>query len=684
MNQNERPLYYEGQYLGAEDLDAAVAYERVQLARHELGAHLWGIAAGLELRERKLPTGEVDVSVLPGIAWDGYGRCLVVTAPLKVTLDKFANQQADTPDEGLLVKVWLRYDEAMTRGPAPGFEACRDGGQYARAVEGCAIAVGEPPKGAHGTVSVAGRNLDPRKVPATFRPGAADLFDESVPYQEFPESGSKPQWWIPLGYVRWRKQAGKDGGLVPRNDAGSGGQPPDSDLIRAFRQYIGVVAEQIVAADGALRLRRRDRDPANAHFQPPQIAADPKNPPEKDLVWVEGGMRVFGDVRLAGGRLELREDNGVRDAVPQLVRRIGTNAQGGKDLQVIFASDDKPKGNNAFAVGVVHVDTATNDLKELTKHVVVRDDGRVGIGVGDPAAPVQIGTQTTLAEGPGGVTWSAFGNNAWYDGSWHQVKPAKPGVNLHMSADADGSEFRFLRVEPNDANRRNIAMLGTRTSYIREGLFGVGNASPAAQLHLKTLTVAEEGIGSEGPWANFGMNAFFDGTWKRVDNDKAGANLHINPDGSGMEFRFLKMEKDGTGQRNIAIIGTQTSYIGEGRLGVGTTAPQARLDVNGRILRKGADFSLTGTASHNSVIALPWGTTDDWNIFVSPRRMGREESDSEGDNALLVFECFADPLGSKTGFIVVARYKYKFANATDDNDGTWFIDGSVNWLLLPR
>lgn len=679
MTQNQRPLFYEGQYLGADDLDTTVDYERFQLARHELGAHVWGIGIGLDVRERTLPSGDVDVSIVPGIAWDGYGRAIVVLSPVKVGLDKFANFQSVTPAAGQLIKVWLRYDETSGKGPASGFEACTAGSQYARALENYTIEVGEPPQGGHGSVSVAGLGIDAAKARNAFLPTLPDLFDESVPYQTFPESGGKPQWWIPIGYVRWKKNAGQPGTLITRDDSGGGGLPPDSDLIRAFRQYIGVVAESLYAADGAIRLRSRADDPTKSNYQPPQIR--PKNPAHNDLVSVEGSMRVFGDARVAGGLLEFRDADCVRDDVPQIVRRQENN-QGGLDLQVAFTSDAKTKGDNAFSVGVVNVDAATGKFGGLDKYLVVRDNGYVGINAEVPQARVQIDTLTTLAEG-GAAFWSNFGSNAYFDGSWNQIKPSRSGVNFHISSDAGGMEFRFLRTEANGANLRNIAAIGTQTSFIAEGLLGIGNNSPSTQVHIKTLTSINEGIAADGIWSNFGQNAYFDGVWKRIDNKKAGANLHVNPDGSGQEFRFLKVENDGNGLRNIGVIGTTTSYIGEGQFGVGTNNPQARLDVDGRILRKGMPFSETGPALDNAIILLPWGDTDDWNVFVSPRSMGQEEPGSEFDNALLVIQCWATALADKSAFQVVARYKYKFSNGDNTGTGSWF-GGSVNWLLVPR
>src|SRR5947208_16172987 len=91
MNQTQRPQFYENQYLGAEDLEALVEYSRTQNARHILGAHTWGIAMGLELKERSSSAGgdQVDIYIQRGFAWDGFGRDIVVLDPYKIPPERF-------------------------------------------------------------------------------------------------------------------------------------------------------------------------------------------------------------------------------------------------------------------------------------------------------------------------------------------------------------------------------------------------------------------------------------------------------------------------------------------------------------------------------------------------------------------------------------------------------------------
>jgi hypothetical protein len=582
MGQGERARFYEGQYLSADDLTTLEDYPRVQQAQHGLGAHTWGIAIGLDLVERKLPSGEVENIVMPGYAWDGYGRAIVVLAPAKISPQKFANFQGTTPPAGQLVRVWIRYDENEAQNPKPGFQACGVDDQHARVVETFAIEVGEPTIGPHDTVQIGGAPIDPVNARSAFNAAAPPLYDESVPFQEFPTT-PKPRWLLPLGYVRWQKLAAQPGRFVPRDDSGAGGAAKDSDLSRATREYIGVVAETLSAADGVIRLRdrARDPDPAKTFFHPPRLTNDPSNP--NDLVWIEGGVRVQGDARLASGRLEWRTDEGLDADTPTWTRRSGDAGMpigqtGGRALETAIGKSGQD--DSRFVVGPLNASGTLDDV------LTVLSGGHVG----------------------------------------------------------------------------------------------VDQPQPKTSLHVRAHTVVEEGASGGATWVNIGNNSYFNGSWNRVNAGEAGVNLHMSPVGGGIEFRFLRVEANGSNLRNIAAIGTGTSFIAESNLGVGTTTPVARLDVAGRIVRNSTDFSLTGTANDNAAVTPPWGTTDDWNIFVSPYDVGQEEGLSEGDNALLRIYCFAAADVTKTFFRVSIRYKYRKQNS---GEGTWYA-GTANYLLVPR
>src|SRR5437868_2619651 len=80
----ERASFFEGQILGAADLQATVDHAVGQMARHERYLHLWGIASGLTLDKQDRstagtpPAPYVEVTIKSGIAIDGTGREVVV------------------------------------------------------------------------------------------------------------------------------------------------------------------------------------------------------------------------------------------------------------------------------------------------------------------------------------------------------------------------------------------------------------------------------------------------------------------------------------------------------------------------------------------------------------------------------------------------------------------------------
>ena len=544
MNQNDRPKFFEGQYLGAADLAAGVDYTRLHSARHELGAHTWGIAAGLELVEQPLASGAVQVKISPGFAWDGYGRPIVVLAPVRLTADLFRNYTADTIAEGDIVKIWLHYNEGKAQNPQPGFEVCQDN-QYSRIKETFTIAVGE--LNTTHNVIVNGRSLDAKFVRQAFNDNAPQLFDESVPYQEIPDSGSLPRWPILLGYVRWFRQGSAPGYLKARIDSGT---PRDSDEIRRLRRYIGVVAEEVLAADGALRLRDRNKEKSK-NYVAPAATTDPANSPDNDLLWVEGHTRIEGDTRLMGGQLEWRNSAGDFDSVPMLVRRNENNGFGGKSLEVGFAATTPPnQGKNSLVVGPTVLDS-DGSLGSIESKVVVQDNGDVGIGTATPRSRLEV---VGRSEQPATVSFVPHSDKGQNESHVHW----------------DGSGDWYIRSASED---------GKVILQDMGGNVGIGTDSPD-----RVLTIQ----GSEGTYVNIKS---YKGTQEvLIGADNGGAIV------SAMTNHNLQLRAG----RNDTKMVIQT----DGNVGIGTTSPSSKLEVHGSVkLGSSGDYFALGALADWRMVA---------------------------------------------------------------------------------
>lgn len=183
--------------------------------------------------------------------------------------------------------------------------------------------------------------------------------------------------------------------------------------------------------------------------------------------------------------------------------------------------------------------------------------GNVGIGTTSPQRPLQVGTDV------GGVGL--------------QASDASPNAGYVRWGDNTGWKLHFGRSRERSGGPLNTGTTGVLMTIQDNGNVGVGTTTPRAKLQVRSLAAIDEG----GSWANFGSNAFYDGAWKRIDPARAGANLHMNPDGGGQEFRFQRVEADGSRQRNIATIGSITSFIAEGNVGIGTMGPLYKLHAVG-------------------------------------------------------------------------------------------------------
>ena len=405
----QRPKFHDGQCLRAEDLTAAVAYARAGEARHLLGAHTWGIAAGLQLHEvaRSDDDSLVDMYILPGYAWDGFGRTIVVQSPFRIDPALFEGSSNDVG----LVDLWIQYDEAIDRLSGHACGACSAEEPSARVGETFRLVVGHV-RERYDWIRVAGHAVEASSALSRFAPELGTIDDRSIPYQTFPSEGESPRWLIPLGRVRWQPGRGVEipGWFVVRSEE-------DLAESRSRRVAIGTVTGSILAAEGSIVLADRNRDSGHSRLF------------GHELVRIKGAVRAEGDIHLPGTRVTFL-DKGEGTANVMSISRGDGPTSGTKVLSVQIGDTPNPTGANQFVVGPWNPKSGIIDAK-----FSVSDNGRVGI-----ANELSVAGNLNVAMNaskPGGGSWGTSSDLALKA----NVRPLNDALSLLL--DLRGVRFEW-------------------------------------------------------------------------------------------------------------------------------------------------------------------------------------------------------------------------------------------------
>lgn len=579
QNSIERPQYYQGQYLGAEDFTAEQSYHRDMRRRHNLGPHAWGIVIGLQLvlEDQEAGSGK-DVFIEPGLAIDGYGREIIALRRHKLDPAAFLSFTVDNH-----YQVWIAYDEEGSSRPAWGYGGCDD--QFDRVLESFRVLV-QPSEPEDYTVVVDGETLEKGDPPLP-----PDL---SVPYQELPQ-GEDGRWLLRLGSVRWN---------------GSGFVDTVAGKLSEGRLYHGAVAARLLAPAGALRIHDRAIETLSATDAGVAVTVEGSLQVERDII-------AKDDIHVDGGKLDFRKTDGSGGEEFAITR---AESAGGDDLRLqvpVSASG----GHNRVVAGYTSGGGFTGAL-------FVTDEGLVGVAAGEPEHPLQVGDASaavTLAiRGPDSTPEAAtlaFQDDLGATGRWFKLFYNSQANLLKVtSAEQDpiltirridglvgigtddpdrmltvhSGEGTYINTRANDGAiealfgaDNNGAIVSAMTNHdlqLRaggnstkmtiktDGHVGIGTTAPQSPLHIPgTQDVSLTGHGLLLLGSVNGLNTAYDNNEIQARNNGAASILHLQREGGELRIHDAEVSS------RLVVVTT------DGNLGIGAASPAAKLDVRGSI-----------------------------------------------------------------------------------------------------
>lgn len=287
----------------------------------------------------------------------------------------------------------------------------------------------------------------------------------------------------------------------------------------------------------------------------------------EDLVWVEGGLRVIGNAKLAGGQILFRNALGQDEGTPLYVQRLGDSAlaAGNRELRVVIGPEGQT--NNRLLVGPM---LGATDAKPV---LVVQSDGKVGVNTKTPSA-----------------------------------------AQLEIVSDASGTGLLQLTIPGTPSNAALVVTAGGDVGI------GMGTAAPQAKLDIRKVQVNVGGnaLGTN-KWVQIGND--------RPDGDDGRVWIQYGPQSAPLlvmsdfdnppriQFQQIGAQTEGApahsswigqavGNSNaLAIMGTAAEPT---RVGVNIAAPTEAMDVDGRLkyLPPGAPYSLFAAGASQTLVIV--------------------------------------------------------------------------------
>jgi hypothetical protein len=495
-----RVKYFDGEFLRAVDFQTEQTYERDARRRHVLAHHTWGIVVGLELVEVPI-SGQaqlVDVVLMPGMAIDGFGRELVCYTAIR--LDPTAFAAYNTLE---YLAVWLSYEEQEAGALGSDWADCQSS-EATRITEGWTIVVTNtsPTTPTQDEIIVEGTAAVAAPAPNS-TPASTPVIpaDESVPYQELPESSPGNRWLVRLGTVCW--------------DPAQHGFTTAGRRLLEERSYIGAVAGALYTPADTLTVAQRT---APAELDAAEFATI------EGRLKVQGRIKAEKDVWIDGGMIHFAFANGEEQSVPiTLGREEPAGGASGNVLRLRL-------GNKPEATTVLSIGPGDASDKTTTPTDIVRINGQDVVEVPEGTLTFDAKTRQMIDLYATG-TEHQYGLGVQSDTPSTANAPATPTA-LYLRSD---SSFRWFKGGTHDDSGTNGG--AGAGGQLQLELDGEGNLQFGERLaQLLNLWKQKYGIGIQS--ATMYFRSDYDFCWYRggshsdIRDDPGGGSLAMKLDES--------------------------------------------------------------------------------------------------------------------------------------------------------
>ncbi len=223
---------------------------------------------------------------------------------------------------------------------------------------------------------------------------------------------------------------------------------------------------------------------------------------------------------------------------------------------------------------------------QIINGVIFKQDGKVGIGTANPQAELDINGNVKVVTpggqwisgktGSGGITSSTQLTSVTYHPLFRQVTASGHVFNLGGLGDYYGF-FGYDKDRTTNGYDHNLIM------NLNTGNIGIGAINPNEKLELKGKMYLNSGTSDDAIyWSQHYMTM---GTRPGIYAHNV---LKLKPGGSSSGFLHSKLEmyvsnSESSHENKVRIHTSGDTFFNGGNVGIGTSSPQDKLDVNGNV-----------------------------------------------------------------------------------------------------